>query len=336
MQQVTPRTGRILPGMPLDVEDMDGDDDARPGARGYRSKGDARRGAWWRPASTTGRVFLAFCAFLALSGLITAGVLLKNYLEHNAQFRVDSASDIQATGLSEVSPAQVLSVFRQDIGSNIFLVPLNKRREQLEAIPWVDRAAVMRILPNRIRVAIVERTPVAFVREGRQIELVDAQGVVLPMKPAAIAAHHYSFPVLIGIDPRDPQAARAARVALYLRMMRELDSTGQHYAENISEVNLTDPEDAQVLTPEAGRDILAHFGESHFLERYLRFRAHIAGWLQQYPQLAAVDLRYKRQVVLQMASGADATANEDKPSAAGQVENGGRGQERRAAEATTR
>ena len=50
--------------------------------------------------------------------------------------------------------------------------------------------------------------------------------------------------------------------------------------------------------PEQGADILAHFGEDHFLERYQRYKAHIAEWRQQYPKLAAVDLRYDQQVVL--------------------------------------
>ena len=57
--------------------------------------------------------------------------------------------------------------------------------------------------------------------------------------------------------------------------------------------------------PEQGADILAHFGEDHFLERYQRYKAHIAEWRQQYPKLAEVDLRYDQQVVLEMAPGAD-------------------------------
>jgi cell division protein FtsQ len=89
-------------------------------------------------------------------------------------------------------------------------------------------------------------------------------------------------------------------------MMSDLDSTGQHNSEQISEIDLTDPEDARVLMPEQGADILAHFGEDHFLERYQRYKAHIAEWRRQYPHLAAVDLRYDAQVVLQMASGRQA------------------------------
>jgi len=57
------------------------------------------------------------------------------------------------------------------------------------------------------------------------------------------------------------------------------------------------------LIPEQGSDVLAHFGEDHFLERYQRYKAHIAEWRQQYPKLQAVDLRYDQQVVLEMDSG---------------------------------
>ena len=49
--------------------------------------------------------------------------------------------------------------------------------------------------------------------------------------------------------------------------------------------------------------MLAHFGQDHFLERYQRYKAHIAEWRQQYPKLAAVDLRYEQQVVLEMNRG---------------------------------
>jgi cell division protein FtsQ len=134
-----------------------------------------------------------------------------------------------------------------------------------------------------------------------------------------MARHHYSFPVVTGIDPGDPAASRKERMAVYLRMMAELDAGGMHNSQQISEIDLTDPEDARVLMPEQGTDILVHFGEDHFLERYERYQAHIAEWRQRYPHLAGVDLRYDDQVVLQMASGkeaADASASGDQPSAA--------------------
>jgi cell division protein FtsQ len=242
---------------------------------------------------------------ILLGGLATAGFLLKNYLDRDSRFRIAGAGNIEAAGLSQVSRGEMLSVFGEDIGRNIFFVPLAERRKQLEQIPWVERATVMRLLPDRIRVSVLERKPVAFVREGNEVRLVDADGVVLPMSSAAMAAHHYSFPVVTGINPQDPPAASKTRMAVYERMISELDAMGEHLSEQISEIDLTDPEDARVLMPEQGGDILAHFGEEHFLDRYQRYKAHIAEWRQQYPRLVAVDLRYDQQVVLKVAPGTD-------------------------------
>jgi cell division protein FtsQ len=297
--------GRALPGMGPGMPSASpaGEDEDFPRLSRQRFDDGPPR-PWWRPASTTGRVFLSIAALIVLSGFTTAVLLLRNYLDHDARFRIDGSENIQATGLTEVSRDQMLPVFGEDIGRNIFFIPLAERRRQLEQIPWIEHATVMRFLPNQIRVAVVERQPVAFVRQGQQVGLVDASGVLLNMPPAMMTQHHYSFPVVTGIDARDTLASRKTRMAVYQRLLAELDSGGQRLSEQISEIDLTDPEDARVLMPEPGRDILAHFGEEKFLERYQRYKAHIAEWRQQYPNLAQVDLRYDRQVVLEMTAGA--------------------------------
>jgi cell division protein FtsQ len=291
--------------MPLEFDDPDGDGVLRP----TKDRFGRPKSPWWRPASATGRAFLAAGAVLMLGSFITAGVMVAHFLERDSRFRIAGSENIEASGLTEVSRAEMLPVFGEDIGRNVFFVPLEQRRKQLEQISWIQHATVMRLLPDRIRINVVERQPVAFTRHGQQIGLVDADGVLLAMAPASMARHHYSFPVVTGIDPGDPAASRKARMAMYQRMMAELDAGGKHNSEQISEIDLTDPEDARVLMPEQGTDIMAHFGEDHFLERYERYQAHIAEWRQQYPHLAAVDLRYDDQVVLQMASGKETSAS---------------------------
>ena len=198
---------------------------------------------------------------------------------------------------NEVSRQDILPAFGADIGRNIFFIHLNDRRKQLEQIPWIEHATVMRLLPNQIRVVIKERTPIAFVRLGSDIELADANGVVLSMSPEAMTTHHYSFPVVTGIDPRDPLPSRRARMAVYQRLIGELDSTGRHFSNQISEIDLTDPEDARVLMPEQGADILAHFGDDRFLERYQRYQAHICG------MAPAVSASFRRRSALRQPGG---------------------------------
>ena len=304
MHQVAPPSGRVLPGMPLEFEDSDDEKSPR------RQRFEEASGPWWRPATRTGRIFLALGVLVVVASFVAAYLSVAHFLERDSRFRINGTGDIQAAGLTQVSRAELLPVFGEDIGKNIFFVHLSDRRKQLEQIPWVRSATVMRLLPDQIHVNIVERTPIAFVREGQRIGLVDADGVLLTMPAARMTQHHYSFPVVTSIDAHDPLPARRTRMAVYQHLINELDSSGQHLSEQISEIDLTDAEDARVLMPEQGADILAHLGDDQFLTRYQRYKAHIAEWRQQYPRLAAVDLRYDQQVVLEMAPGSGAAVTE--------------------------
>ncbi|HMG85961.1 MAG TPA: FtsQ-type POTRA domain-containing protein [Terracidiphilus sp.] len=319
-QPAVPVKGRSLPGMPISMDD--GDDDGPRTRSKPRKFGDEPTRPWWRPATTFGRVFFLTGVVAVLTVSAVSAYALRNFLEHDARFRIGGTSNIQATGLSQVSRAELLPIFGEDIGRNIFFVPLAERRRQLEQIPWIEHATVMRILPDQIRISVIERKPVAFLRQGSQVGLVDANGVLLVEPPAMMAQHHYSFPVVTGIDSRDAIASRRARMEVYQHLVSELDSNGQHQSDQISEIDLSDPEDARVLMPAQGTDILAHFGSDHFLERFQRYKAHIAEWRQQYPKLAEVDLRYEQQVVLQMTGGTHATPAKLDPSevAGGSVE----------------
>jgi len=313
-----------LPERPIQNSGANGGDGPRKGVARFGAqridepRQDAEDRNWptiarKRPASKAKRIFLALIALILLGGLAASAYSLKLWLGSDARFRIHGASSIQASGLSEVSRAEMLPVFAEDVGRNIFSLPLNKRRKQLEEIPWVERATVMRLLPDQIRVTIVERKPVAFARQGSEFGLVDANGVLLTMPAAMMAQHHYSFPVVSGIDANASLAARKARMDVYQRLLTELDAGGQHISAQISEIDLTDPSDARVLMPEQGGDVLAHFGQDQFLERYQRYKAHIVDWRRQYPKLSGVDLRYEEQVVLQMTAGnnvAQATADE--------------------------
>jgi cell division protein FtsQ len=272
------------------------------------------------PKSWVGRGLFAL-GFLAVVGVILAGLAgLRSALLHDSRFVMTTSEDVQIVGNHNVTRAQVLSVFGADLERNIFRVPLNERRADLERLPWVAHATVMRLLPNRIRVAVTERTPVAFVRHGSQIGLVDSSGVLLDMPPDAAGDPHYSFPVLTGLSVSDPLSTRAARMAIYQRFLQEL---GAKNSATISEADVSNPEDVKAVVSSGGSDILVHFGDEDFLHRYQEFEQHLPEWKVQYPKLAAADMRYERQVVLEMQpgtgvpmSGESGAAKTDAPGAA--------------------
>jgi cell division protein FtsQ len=233
----------------------------------------------------------------------------------DARFRIGTASSIQVLGNSQVTRPELLSVFGSDIGRNIFHVPLAQRRAELEQLPWVEHATVMRLLPNQLRVAVTERVPVAFVRAGNQIGLVDSRGVLLDMPSTMMAAKRYSFPVVTGVTEQQSPEERASRMRLYADFMSTLNATNDAASSQLSEVDLSDPEDVRVLLPSAGSDLLVHFGSDDFAARWQRLQEKLPGWRQQYPRLAGIDLRYQRQTVLEMARPADQGPVSPAPSA---------------------
>jgi cell division protein FtsQ len=234
---------------------------------------------------------------VAILGLLAMfGFAIQSFLLHDRSFLLPSANNIQVDGNRVVTRSQVLAFFAPDLGHSIFHVPLAKRKAQLQQILWVRSATVMRLWPNRLRVTVVERTPVAFALEGNTVRLVDDQGVLLDLPDAA--AQHYSFPVLTGVAAADPLPIRAARVQMYLQFAHALDAEGGHISSTFSQVDVSDPEDIRAVFRGAVREPLVHFGASDYLARYRAYQAHLNLWLQQYPQLRSIDMRYGKQVVL--------------------------------------
>jgi cell division protein FtsQ len=252
------------------------------------------------PTSRWGRIATAAGLVFTIGGLVLLAVCIRNFFRDDPRFRIAASSSIQIMGNSQVTRSELLSVFGSDLGRNIFFIPLAERRAALQQLPWVEHATLMRLLPDQLRIAIVERTPVAFIRHGNTIGLVDAHGVLLHLPPAAMAAKHYSFPVVSGISAQDPLPLRAARMQLYQQFIHELDSGGDKVSSQLSEVDISDPEDIWALLPAEGSDIQVHFGDSDFLARYRSYQQHLPEWRQQYPHLASVDMRYENQVVLDM------------------------------------
>ncbi len=256
-----------------------------------------RRGAIGKKTANRLKTTFILGVAVALFGCLT--VAAYGYGVHSPRFRIASGENIEVTGVANAPRAQVMDVAGADVGRNVFFVPLDQRKKQLEQIPWVESAAVMRLLPNRISVAITERTPVAFVKLGSKISLIDAGGMVMGL-PASRQVK-FSFPVIHGIAESDPLSSRAAVMKIYNRMVRELDSgtaQNEHYTRQISEVDLSDPQDVKATVNDAGGTVLVHLGAEDFLERYKLFVGHIGEWRQQFKSVQSVDLRYEGQIIV--------------------------------------
>jgi cell division protein FtsQ len=248
------------------------------------------------PKTTANRLKWTALVASVAAMIAFAAAALYSYGEHSWRFRIESSDNIEIAGIQNVTHSQIMEVLGGDIGRNIFFIPLTQRKTQLEQIPWVESASIMRFAPNRLRVEIRERTPVAFARIGPRIELIDAGGTLMDLPPAA--KKKYSFPVILGMNPSEPLSTRAPRMKQYNQLVRELDSDGAHYSQDLSEVDLCDPEDVKALVADPQGEVLVHLGAADFLSRYKIYVTHVRSWRQQFEKLDSVDLRYDHQIIV--------------------------------------
>src|SRR4051812_31309140 len=246
------------------------------------------------PKKAANRLIWACIAAGVLGFAAIAAIILYNYGEHSWRFRIESSDNIEVTGNENVTKAQIMEVMGADIGRKIFFVPLAQQKAQLEQIPWVESASVMRFVPNRLQVEIHERTPVAFARVGPKIFLIDAGGTLmeLPQK------HKYSFPVILGMYPGEPISTRIPRMKAYNELVQQLDSGGARYSQDLSEVDLSDLENLKVRVNDPQGDVLVELGSNEYLKRYKTYVSHVQEWRQQFQKLESVNLRYDNQVIV--------------------------------------
>ncbi len=222
-------SSRSYDDSPLDARILALDDEEEsPFLRGQK-RVPVRRGAL--PRKAAGRIKLLMLALLVVGVFGLVAVTLYRYGTQSWRFRVDSSDNIEVLGTHNVTRSQVLDALGADIDRNVFHISLDDQKKQLEDIPWIESATVMRLLPNRLRVDILERVPVAFVEVNGRIALIDSHGVIMDMPPGAQSS--LSFPVVVGMSENEPLSTRAARMKIYIQLVRQLDSSGANYSHEL-------------------------------------------------------------------------------------------------------
>jgi len=249
-------------------------------------------------------------AAAAITALV-AVYLASHFLLASPSMALLHPGQVELAGNKYVSRAAVLEIFSSDRGRSVLRIPLDERRQQLETLPWVEQAVVRRALPNRIEVELVERVPVAFLRQGSDLALTDAHGVILD-RPTEGDFH---FPVVTGINAVMPADARDRRMQMYSSFLHGIDAARGGASEMVSEVDVQDVTDLkatlQGLPPvggdsagsnpawsEADRPLFVHFGDRDFHARYQTLLDNLGQWRATAGRVESVDLRFDREVVV--------------------------------------
>ena len=229
------------------------------------------------------------------------------YLLASPQLQLIHPEQVEVTGNHFVPRATILEVFTADRGKSIVRLPIAQRRRQLESIAWIEHATIRRVLPDRVQVEITERTPVAFLRQGSDMLLVDSHGVILERPLRA----DFYFPVVTGISMDTPLDEREKRMQLFAGFGQEVEDARAGALEKVSEVDVSDANDlvatieglqTALSADDSGTQsegpVVVHFGDTDFGGKYSTLLENIVQWRATAGRIESVDLRFSREAVV--------------------------------------
>ena len=251
---------------------------------------------------------LLVLSFTGVVGL-TAVYYGTQFLLYSPSMLLLKPDQIEVNGNRIVSREAVLQQFIHDRNRSVLRVPLEARRGQLEQIPWVETASVQRILPNRLRIELTERTPVAFARNGNELALIDAHGVILD-RPRG---EDLRFPIVSGASEDVPREQREKRMQTYEEFMKAVDLVRGGSSDRVSELDLSNPKDLRVVmtglaSANDSQAVTIHFGSSEFTGKYKMLVDNFSQWQANAGHVQSIDLQYSRQVVVNPDSSSGTTS----------------------------
>lgn len=238
--------------------------------RQRREQGEVQPQRPARRRSATGssrpivRFLLLFAKFV-LASIPVVLVFAAYKAAASASFFNLKSVDINTT--TRANADDIRSVVKSNVESaGVWRVDLTMLGTEIKKLPWVKDAVVSRILPDGMRIRIIERAPLAVVRTSKgKFVWVDVDAVTLgPTSPADNLPHFF----IRGWDESatpEGESDNTERLQKYLEMTTEWDRLG--IATRVSEVNLVDLRDVRAQLSGSDSQIEVRLGGRDFGKR---------------------------------------------------------------------
>jgi cell division protein FtsQ len=228
-------------------------------------------------------VLIAGAAFLAWQGYLAT---------IRADVFIVSGVDVKgAKHLGENDLREIAGIFQ---GQNIFRADIDAAVRRARANPWVKEARIHRRLPNRITMAVTERTPSVILETGTERFLLDDEGTVIE-RLAKDGGPAWPLPVVAirGYHARPGETVAAEGLAEAMLLLAELSARGGWRLDEVT-VKADSPESLSAIYAEHEFKI----GSGRYGEKLRRLAEVIADVKARGMEIAYVDLRPERQTAV--------------------------------------
>ena len=263
---------------------------------GRRDRKNGRRGG-----SVRRRLLLAVCVLVVTS----AGYAGSRLAESSGESPRFILAALEIEGLDRLEGRQVMAASGLSVGDNILDLDLQVVQDRIEAMPWVERAVILRKPPDRLVVSLVERQRSAWI-DASALRTVDGNGVLLPDVGPDDSIANLDLPVISGLDVsldtlRVGEAVPDSSLIRVLDWLREANAADRDFCMNISEIATTREGALRILLVGDGLEIRMPF--DNVRDRLQVLRTAMPRIYRECLDPDYVDLRFARQVVVGSSEG---------------------------------
>lgn len=218
--------------------------------------------------------------------------------------------DVQTDGV--IAPENIRRWALVKPRENLLALDLARIKRDLELVPWIQSAAVERVLPRTLRLQITEREPVAKVLTTQMTSRGDSESVIyqldetgylmLPLDPRLRAASptltNDSLPIISGINASDLRPGRrveSPQVLAALNLITAFDRSPMVGLAELERINVAAPEVLEVITSHASQ---VTFSLSGFETQLNRWRLVYDQYQKLGRAIATLDLSIANNVPL--------------------------------------
>ncbi len=141
--------------------------------------------------------------------------------------QIDALAQLAGFGINQVSlkghrytpDGDIFDALELGKHRSMLSFSITAARARLEALPWIDKANVLRELPDQLVVEVSEREAFAVWRSAGKHQLIDATGRVLTLIKPDGADH---LPLIIGAGGARPAKAMLDAIAAYPKIAKRL------------------------------------------------------------------------------------------------------------------
>ena len=126
---------------------------------------------------------LGASAFLVLGNAELRSAALAP-IEHAVELAGFGLQQVSVSGHRFTADTDIYGALDLDSARTLLSFDAGAARARIERLPWIERASIERVVPDRIEVRVAERAPFAVWRSGERNWLIDRAGRRLQMVPA--------------------------------------------------------------------------------------------------------------------------------------------------------